>query len=101
MPADARARGASLVVSLHDVNLARERFTRLVGLRDGQLQFDLPAADVTDERLRELYAQRDGLYRETAHYVIETGRPTVSTLVNMVMMQLEMAESAGGAAADK
>ena len=46
------------------------------------------------ERLRELYAQRDGLYRETAHFVIETGRPTVSTLVNMVMMQLEMAQSA-------
>lgn len=46
------------------------------------------------EKLRELYAQRDRLYRETAHFVIETGRPTVSTLVNMVMMQLEMAQSA-------
>ena len=51
------------------------------------------------ERLRELYAQRDGLYRETAHFVIETGRPTVSTLVNMVMMQLEMAASAQGSGA--
>lgn len=48
------------------------------------------------ERLRELLAQRDSLYRETAHYVIETGRPTVSTLVNMVMMQLEMAASGAG-----
>ena len=46
------------------------------------------------EKLRELYAQRDGLYRETAHYVIETGRPTVHTLVNMIMMQLEMASNA-------
>ena len=46
------------------------------------------------DKLRELYAQRDRLYRETAHYVIETGRPTVSTLVNMVMMQLEMAGQA-------
>lgn len=46
------------------------------------------------EKLRDLYAQRDRLYRETAHYVIETGRPTVSTLVNMIMMQLEMAASA-------
>ena len=53
------------------------------------------------DKLRDLYAQRDHLYRETAHYVIETGRPSVHTLVNMVMMQLEMAESAGGAAADK
>jgi shikimate kinase len=46
------------------------------------------------DKLRELYAQRDGLYREASHYVIETGRPTVHTLVNMVMMQLEMAQQA-------
>ena len=42
-------------------------------------------------RLRELHAVRDPLYRETAHYVIETGRPSVPTLVNMVLMQVEMA----------
>ncbi|SFE47707.1 shikimate kinase [Paracidovorax wautersii] len=43
------------------------------------------------ERLRELHAQRDPLYREAAHFTIETGRPTVSTLVSMIVMQLEMA----------
>lgn len=42
-------------------------------------------------RLRELFAERDPLYRETAHFVIETGRPSVPTLVNMVLMQLELA----------
>lgn len=42
-------------------------------------------------RLRELYSQRDPLYRRTAHFVIETGRPSVHTLVNMVLMQLELA----------
>lgn len=42
-------------------------------------------------RLRELFAERDPLYRETAHFVIETGRPSVPTLVNMVVMQLELA----------
>lgn len=42
-------------------------------------------------RLRELQAVRDPLYRETAHFIIETGRPSVPTLVNMVLMQLEMA----------
>ena len=46
------------------------------------------------DKLRDLYAQRDALYRETAHYIIETGRPTVHTLVNMIMMQLEMAAGA-------
>lgn len=43
------------------------------------------------DRLRELYQQRDPLYRRTAHYVIETGRPSVTSLVNMVLMQLELA----------
>jgi shikimate kinase len=52
------------------------------------LQVDNPQA-----RLRELYAQRDALYRDCAHFIIETGRPTVGTLVNMIMMQLDMAAS--------
>jgi shikimate kinase len=43
------------------------------------------------QRLRDLYVVRDPLYRETAHYVIETGRPSVATLVNMIVMQLELA----------
>ncbi|MFM8865475.1 MAG: shikimate kinase [Limnohabitans sp.] len=42
-------------------------------------------------RLRGLFETRDPLYRETAHFVIETGRPSVATLVNMVLMQLELA----------
>jgi shikimate kinase len=42
-------------------------------------------------RLRELYRQRDPLYRQVAHYVIETGRPSVGALLNMVLMQLELA----------
>lgn len=52
-----------------------------------------PLLQVEDplKRLRSLYAERDPLYRETAHFVIETGRPSVATLVNMVVMQLELA----------
>jgi len=50
------------------------------------LQVDDPLA-----RLRGLFEVRDPLYRETAHFVIETGRPSVATLVNMVLMQLELA----------
>jgi shikimate kinase len=42
-------------------------------------------------RLEELHAIRDPLYREVAHFIIETGKPTVAQLVNMVLMQLEMA----------
>ena len=52
-----------------------------------------PLLQVADpmQRLRDLFAQRDPLYRETAHFVIETGRPSVATLVNMIIMQLELA----------
>ena len=52
-----------------------------------------PLLQVADPlgRLRELYVQRDPLYRETAHFVIETGRPSVAMLVNMIAMQLELA----------
>ncbi|WP_333709278.1 shikimate kinase [Tepidimonas ignava] len=55
-----------------------------------------PLLQVADplQRLRDLYAVRDPLYRETAHYVIETGRPTVATLVNMILMQLELGDGA-------
>ena len=42
-------------------------------------------------RLRALFQERDPLYRRTAHFVIETGRPSVHALVNMVLMQLELA----------
>lgn len=52
-----------------------------------------PLLQVADPlaRLRDLYAIRDPLYRETAHFTIETGRPSVATLVNMIVMQLELA----------
>jgi shikimate kinase len=41
-------------------------------------------------RLRALFQERDPLYRRTAHFVIDTGRPSVHVLVNMVLMQLEL-----------
>ena len=59
--ADAAQRNATMVVSLHDVNLARERFSRLIGLKDGLLQFDLPTVEVTEDRLRELYGEEFGI----------------------------------------
>ena len=51
-----------------------------------------PLLQVADPlgRLRDLYALRDPLYRQTPHFIIETGRPSVSTLVNMIVMQLEL-----------
>lgn len=50
------------------------------------LQVDDPMA-----KLRELHAERHPLYTQTAHFTIDTGRPSVATLVNMIVMQLELA----------
>jgi phosphonate transport system ATP-binding protein len=50
------SRGATLVASLHAVDLALKWFPRLVGLRGGELVFDLPAERVTRALLQELYA---------------------------------------------
>ena len=52
-----------------------------------------PLLQVADplNRLRDLHTLRDPLYRETAHFVIDTGRPSVATLVGMIVKQLELA----------
>lgn len=53
----ASERGATLVATLHDVATALQHFPRIVGLRSGQVAFDLPSGQVTQDLLRELYAQ--------------------------------------------
>lgn len=54
----ARERRATLVCTMHDVPMALRHFRRVIGLRDGVLQFDAAAADVGPERLRALYHGR-------------------------------------------
>ena len=60
-----------------------------------RLRHDLkrPLLQVADPlaRLRELQRQREPLYEQAAHFVVQTGRPSVPTLVNMILMQLELA----------
>ena len=56
-------RGETLIASLHSVDLARERFDRIIGLRNGVVQFDAPACDVHDGMLAELY-EIEGLRSE-------------------------------------
>lgn len=45
----------TLLVSLHDVSLAKAYCDRIIGLREGRLVFDLPSADVSNEQLADLY----------------------------------------------
>lgn len=52
-----------------------------------------PLLQVNDpqKRLRELYRDRDPLYRQAAHFTVEAPRPSVPALLNMILMQLELA----------
>ena len=54
-----RERGITLVTSLHQVSAALAQFPRIVGLRNGRIHFDLPAAQVTPQLLQALYAQHE------------------------------------------
>jgi phosphonate transport system ATP-binding protein len=59
LTAQAKARNATLICTLHQVERALQAFPRVIGLRDGELAFDLPSAQVSQELLRQLYAQHE------------------------------------------
>ena len=43
------------------------------------------------DKLKQLYDQRDSLYREVAHFVVQTDRPSIKTLIDLIVVQLELA----------
>ncbi|MBC7548018.1 MAG: shikimate kinase [Polaromonas sp.] len=77
-------RGSSFVIYLH--SMPDEIFKRLRHDRSRPL---LQVADPM-ESLRNMYEVRDPLYREVAHFTIETGRPSASSLVSTIVMQLQL-----------
>jgi shikimate kinase len=94
------ATGGGAVLRASSREMLRDR-TVCVYLRSSpedlmrRLRHDIkrPILQVRDPlaKLRELYAVRDPLYRQTAQFVIETGRPAVPALTNIILMQLELA----------
>nr|MEE4267587.1 phosphonate ABC transporter ATP-binding protein [Candidatus Krumholzibacteria bacterium] len=58
-----RQEGLTLCVSLHDPQLVREFFPRVIGMRQGRVVLDEPAAEITAAQLDRLYALEvdDGL----------------------------------------
>jgi len=58
--AEANKRGTTLIVTLHQVEVATGKFPRVIGLKDGSLEFDLAAELVTKNLLHELYADHEG-----------------------------------------
>jgi len=59
--AEAQSRGATLVASLHAVDIALRWFPRVIGLKAGELVFDLAPAQVSESVLRDLYASETGM----------------------------------------
>jgi phosphonate transport system ATP-binding protein len=57
---EAAARNATLICSLHQVDMARAHFERIVGLRDGRIVFDAPRAKVSDAMIAALYHNEAG-----------------------------------------
>ncbi|MGB2925776.1 MAG: phosphonate ABC transporter ATP-binding protein [Limnothrix sp.] len=47
--------GKTLIVSLHSLEFAKSHCDRLIGLKQGEILFDCPAKDVTDEQIAHLY----------------------------------------------
>ncbi len=59
--------GITTIVNLHFIDLAREYATRIIGLRAGQVVFDGPVEEATDEKFAEIYGRpikRDELLGE-------------------------------------
>lgn len=59
--------GITTIVNLHFVNLARSYATRIIGLRAGEVVFDGPVSEATDEVFAEIYGrpiQKDELLEE-------------------------------------
>ncbi len=74
----ATERNATLIATLHHVDMALKSFARIIGMRDGQIVFDMPAADVTQAYLQDLYAQH---MNELDGPAVETdGMPAVAKL---------------------
>ncbi|MFC7375126.1 phosphonate ABC transporter ATP-binding protein [Brachybacterium sp. GCM10030268] len=50
-------RGLTVLVNLHLMDLARQYTTRMIGLREGELVFDGPAAEATDADFETIYGR--------------------------------------------
>jgi shikimate kinase len=42
------------------------------------------------EKLRALFQLRDPLYKETAHHVFDTGRPSINRLLHAIIAELDL-----------
>ena len=48
----------TILINLHDVDLARDYATRIIGMRAGEIVFDGTPTEATDEKLTEIYGEK-------------------------------------------
>jgi phosphonate transport system ATP-binding protein len=75
-------RGITVLATLHQVDMALAHFSRIVGLRDGQLAFDLPRTSVTQAHLKKLYAHHEDELNGPAPGGIEEPSPPPVVLMS-------------------
>jgi phosphonate transport system ATP-binding protein len=77
----ATQRGVTLVVSMHQVEMALANFPRVVGLRDGAVRFDSRASEVSSEQLHVLYAHAAPVPAPSEPGSEDVGQPATAPLV--------------------
>ncbi|NML25206.1 phosphonate ABC transporter ATP-binding protein [Zoogloea dura] len=75
---EASRRGVTLVASLHAVDLALRHFPRVIGVKEGQVLFDLPAGQVREAQLRELYAAEGSVPMAGLAVLPDAGQPAAA-----------------------
>lgn len=50
-----KQQAGTLILAMHDIELALRHFNRIIGLRDGHIAFNLPRDQVTDTHLAQLF----------------------------------------------
>ena len=78
--AQATGQGATLVASLHAVDLALKWFPRIVGLRAGEVMFDRPANQVSAAMLHELYANESAALPLQGGVLPPSAGPVISVM---------------------
>ncbi|PKR78328.1 phosphonate ABC transporter ATP-binding protein [Halalkalibacillus sediminis] len=72
------------IVNLHFIDMAMEYADRIIGMRDGEIVFDGPVSEVSEETFEEIYGRsiREDDLRGGADDVDETEEPSVESTEN-------------------
>jgi phosphonate transport system ATP-binding protein len=81
LQAEASGRGATLLASLHAVDLALRWFPRVMGIKAGSIVFDRPPVKITDGMLQDLYAAETGYLPTQDNRPLEVEPPRLRRII--------------------